>query len=217
MPVKKTPKSAYPPENKRETSEQDRIGLERLIFFSDAVFAIAITLLVLELRLPAGGEAADDAQLTANLLGMWHKYLAYLVSFLVIGSFWSAHHRKFRLIRRYDRRLILFNLLILMVVAFIPFPSSVLSENGNRTATIFYALTLILGGALFLLFWWYASRNGRLIEAHLNPQQVRHEFLAPLITITIFVVSIGIAFFNVSVARLSWLLILPASLLLNKE
>jgi len=215
--VKKMPKSPIHSESKHDVSEQDRLGLERLIFFSDAVFAIAITLLVLDVRLPAGEEAGNDAQLLATLLGIWHKYLAYVVSFLVIGSFWSAHHRKFRLIRRYDRRMVLFNLLILMVVAFIPFPSSVLSENGTRTATILYALTMIVGGVLFLLFWWYVVHHEDLIQPHLSPQQRRREFLAPIATILIFMLSIGLSYLDPGLARFSWLLILPASLYLNRN
>jgi uncharacterized membrane protein len=216
MTIKKITKSISPTENKRESSDQNRIGLERLIFFNDAVFAIAITLLALEIRLPTGVEAFSDAQLLTNLLGMWHKYLAYIISFLVIGSFWSAHHRKFRLIKRYDGKLLTYNLLILMVVAFIPFPSSVISESSGRTATIFYALTMMLVGFLFTALWWHASRHNRLIEAHLTAQQHRREFLSPLMTAAIFLLSIGIAFFDADLARLSWVLILPASLYVNK-
>jgi uncharacterized membrane protein len=166
---KKMPKSPVPSESKREVSAQDRLGLERMIFFSDAVFAIAITLLVLEVRLPAGEETGNNAQILASLLGIWHKYIAYVISFLVIGSFWSSHHRKFQLIRRCDRRLVALNLLLLMVVAFIPFPSSVLSQSGTRTATIFYALTISLGGLVFMLLWWYAM-NTRISS---NPMSAR--------------------------------------------
>jgi len=76
--------------------EHPDLGLERLVFFSNAVFAIAITLLALDIRLPAGSEMFSDAQLLAALLGIWHKYLAYGISFFVIGTLWIGHHRKFR-------------------------------------------------------------------------------------------------------------------------
>lgn len=81
------------------------LGLERLIFFSDAVFAIAIMLLALEIRLPASENLMDDAQLFAQLAGLWHRYLGYFISFMVIGIFWMAHYRKYRFIKRYDSRL----------------------------------------------------------------------------------------------------------------
>jgi len=106
----------------------EEVGLERLIFFSDAVFSIAMTLLALELRLPHDIAYLVNEELTRALLGLWKQYLAFMTSFVVIGAFWLAHHRKFRYIRRYDRGLLSLNLLLLMSVAFIPFPTAVLSD-----------------------------------------------------------------------------------------
>ena len=216
MPVRKKAELAHPAESNHESSDHNRLGLERLIFFTDAVFAIAITLLALEVRLPGDVNRLTDGELLTGLLGMWHKYLAYLISFLVIGTFWLAHHRKFGLIRRYDRRLMSLNLLILMVVAFIPFPSSVISESSGRTATIFYALTMILVGVLFSALWGYASWHNRLVDVHLSSKVRRREFLNPLLTSGVFLLSIGIAFFNADVARFAWLLIVPVSLIANR-
>jgi uncharacterized membrane protein len=187
------------------------LGLERLIFFSDAVFAIAITLLALDIRLPSGGEAPSNAQLLAQLLGLWHKYLAYMISFLAIGSFWMAHHRRFRYIKRYDRGLLILNLLFLMVIAFVPFPTSVISESGNRTATVFYALTMTLAGLMLTAIWWYATRHNRLTDPHLDAQQRRRQLMALFLTVALFVLSIGLAFLNENLARLSWLLVVPIS------
>jgi len=198
-------------EGKKDASDQDHLGLERLIFFSDAVFAIAITLLALDIRLPAGGEALGNAELLDQLLGLWQKYLAYAVSFLAIGSFWMAHHRRFRFVQRYDRGLLMLNLLFLMVIAFVPFPTSVISESGNRTATIFYALTMTLAALMLTAIWWYAARHNRLIDPHLTAQQWRHSFVALLLTVALFVLSIGLAFLDENVARFSWLLVVPIS------
>jgi uncharacterized membrane protein len=214
--AKKRTKSMDLPVVMPEAADRNRQGLERLIFFNDGVFAIAITLLALEIRLPAGAAASNDAELLASLLDMLPKYLAYVVSFLVIGSFWFAHHRKFALIKRYDGRLLGLNLVILMVVAFIPFPSSVISENTSLTATIFYALSMSLIGFLYSVLWAYASWHYRLIDPSLSPQQVRRELLIPLFTSAIFLLSIGVALLDLGIARLIWLLILPTSLLVNK-
>ena len=186
--------------------EADTQGMERLVFFSDAVFAIAITLLVLEIRLPAGFGSLDDSALLAALLAAWQPVLAYGISFLVIGSFWMAHHRKFQFIRRYDRRLIWLNLLVLMVTAFLPFPTSILSENSNRVATIFYALTVITAGLLFTAMWLYACRHGLTIPLH--PREVRFETIRSLITPAVFLLSIGLAGIDADLAKYSWLLIL---------
>ena len=207
-------KTHHPPHSvgsRERTTDQDELGLERLIFFSDAVFAIAITLLALDLRLPSGGESPSNAQLLAQLLEIWPKYLAYLVSFLAIGTFWLGHHRRFRFIRRYDRGLLTLNLLFLMVIAFVPFPTSVISESGNRTATVFYALTMILGGLMLAALWWHASWHNRLADPGLDARQARRQFVPMLLTVALFVMSIGLAFLNESLARLSWLLVVPIS------
>jgi uncharacterized membrane protein len=214
---RKISKSRQPSSNERNPSEHDQLGLERLIFFSDAVFAIAITLLALEIRLPAGGETLNDMQLFAQLTGMWHRYLAYFISFSVIGVFWISHQRKFRFIKRYDGRLLILNLLILMMIAFIPFPSSIISENPNRIATVFYALTMTLVGLLLAAMWWYASWHNRLVDPALDRKQRSREFVVPLITATIFLLSIAIALLNADVAKFSWLLTMPATIYANKN
>jgi uncharacterized membrane protein len=202
--------------DRHDASAQDRPGLERLIFFSDGVFAIAATLLALDIRLPAGQEEMDAVQLLAALLGIWHKYLAYLISFLVIGFFWTSHHRKFRFIKRYDRGLFMLNLLFLMVIAFVPFPTSVISEYGNRTGTIFYALTMILAGLVLAAIWWHAAWHNRLLDPRLDPGHRRQQFVGIFLTIAVFVLSIGIAFIDDDLAKFSWLLILPVSLAVKR-
>jgi TMEM175 potassium channel family protein len=194
-----------------DRQQESQVGLERLVFFSDAVFAIAITLLVLDIHLPPGFETQDSAQLFTSILGSWQKHLAYVISFLVIGTFWISHHRKFNHIIKYDRGLLLRNLLLMMVTAYIPFPTSVISENGNRTATILYASTIVVAGLLMISLWWYASSQNRLIDPYMSAQEKRFELLVPIFTVTLFVISIGIAFFNDVLAKLSWLLIIPAT------
>ena len=208
---KKASGQSNPVPRKKKAFDRDELGLERLIFFSDAVFAIAITLLALDIRLPGGEESPSNAQLLTQLLGLWPKYLAYLVSFLAIGSFWLGHHRRFRLIKRYDRGLLTLNLLFLMVIAFVPFPTSVISESGNHTATIFYALTMILGGLMLAALWWHASWHNRLTDPGLDAQEARRQFVPILMSIALFAVSIGLAFLNENLARLSWLLVIPIS------
>jgi uncharacterized membrane protein len=217
MVPKKTTDKPNSLENKKDTVDQDRRGLDRLIFFSDGVFAIAITLLVLEIRLPTEAGSQDNRQLLVSLGSIFHSYLAYVISFLVIGTFWIAHHRKFGFIIKFDRGLLFLNLLVLMVIGFIPFPSSVISENPGSTATIFYALTMSLAGVLMMILWAHAVRHDRLINPALSKKQRWREWATPISTIAIFLVSAGIAFFNADLARLSWVLILPASLLVNRK
>jgi uncharacterized membrane protein len=186
----------------------DELGMERIVFFSDAVFAIAITLLALEIRLPVDAAELTDPELWSSLLAIWPKYLSFVISFLVVGSFWIGHHRRFRLIKRYDSRLLFLNLLLMMAIAFIPFPTSIISENGNRAATIFYALTVALTGLLSALLWWYASHQNRLTDK-LDTAQHRRSMFYVLITPTVFLASIGVAFIDPDLAKFSWMLIAP--------
>jgi uncharacterized membrane protein len=208
--VRKSSKSVHGSEGKPDSPEQDHLGLERLVFFSDAVFAIAITLLALEIRLPALEGSLTDNQLLQSLLAIWQKYLSFAVSFLVIGVFWMGHHRKFRFIKRYDTRLLLLNILLLMGIAFIPFPTSVISEYSNRTATIFYAIIMTVVGLLNAAVWIYSSQNNRLIDPNFNLQQRRRETARALIVPGVFLLSIGLAFIDADLAKYSWVLIAVA-------
>jgi uncharacterized membrane protein len=136
----------------------------RLEAFSDGVFAIAITLLVLEVRLPAG-----QSTLTHKLAQAWPSYLGYVLSFVTIGIMWANHHAVFRLIGRTTHGLIVGNLLLLMTIGFLPFPTAVLAENlrnvggDHRTAAVFYSVTFVLIAVGFQVLWQVASRGNRLI------------------------------------------------------
>jgi uncharacterized membrane protein len=193
----------------------DEIGLERIVFFSDAVFAIAITLLALEIRLPEDVAYAGNRELLQSLFSIMPKYLGYIISFLSIGNFWVIHHRQYQYIEQYDTRLMLINLLVLMAVAFIPFPTSVISENGNRTATILYALNASLIGILSTMLWVYASHKHRLVMPDLEPAVVRRGVIRNLVAPAIFLFSIALAFLNPDLAKFSWILIAPAVLVIK--
>jgi uncharacterized membrane protein len=202
------PSKAPRTEADKPAPSHDKVGLERLIFFSDAVFAIAITLLALDIRLPPLEVGVSDRLLLDSLISVLPKFMGYVISFLVIGVFWIGHHRKFRLIVRYDSALMLLNLFFLMTIAFIPFPTAVLSEYGNRTATILYASTMTLVGLLMGAMWAYASHNHRLVDAHLSRKQIRREMLRTQLTTSVFLLSIVLAFFDSNIAKLSWLFII---------
>jgi uncharacterized membrane protein len=137
----------------------------RLVAFSDAVFAITITLLVLAITPPA-----DYRNLLHGLVALWPSYLAYAVTFLFIGQVWVNHHVMFDHIRAADRAVLLLNTLLLMVVAFLPFATSVLagaqrSGDGQRTAVVFYAIAFAVTALTFNAVWQYARRHGFLSGA----------------------------------------------------
>jgi uncharacterized membrane protein len=195
--------------HKEDNSHIDKLGLDRLIFFSDAVFAIAITILALEIHLPAADGPVSNSELLKNLLAIWPEYLGYVISFLVIGTLWMGHHRKFLLIKHHDRRLLFLNLILLMSIAFIPFSTSVISEYGNLTATIFYALTIAVAGLFSALVWWYAARNYRLVDNKVKIKVLWQELLRPLSVSVVFLASVGLAFINSDLAKYAWILVLP--------
>ncbi len=202
---------------KRNHNEQfaDEFGLERLVFFSDAVFAIAVTLLALEIRLPEDAGGLSNLQLFKSLIAIWPKYLSFVISFLVIGNFWIAHHHRYRYIQRYDTRLMLLNLFVLMSIAFIPFSTAVISENGNRTATIFYALSISATGFLSAFLWMYASWKNRLVKDTFNSELALRTLYSILSVPAVFLLSIGLAFINPDLAKFSWILIIPALMIVR--
>lgn len=145
----------------------------RLESFSDAVFAIAITLLVLDIRPPAGSGPLWDA-----MLREWPSFVAYALSFLLIGVVWVNHHAVFHLIARVDLGLIWFNLLLLLDVAFMPYPTvllanTLISRRDETTAAVCYGATLVVGGMFFCGIWWHASRGHRLLHSDVAPSVVR--------------------------------------------
>lgn len=122
-------------------------ALERLVFFSDAVFAIVITLLVLEIHTPQLGSMASEQQWISSIVELLPHFGAFLLSFLVIGALWMSHHRLFMMLRTYDERLLWPNLLLLLAVAFLPFTTSLLATGSLAvTPFAFYAASLLVAG-----------------------------------------------------------------------
>jgi uncharacterized membrane protein len=136
----------------------------RLEAFSDGVFAIAVTLLILEVRV----DEAPDESLAAALHHALPEIGAYVVSFLQIGIMWANHHALFRLIGRVDQLLLLFNLLLLGCVSFLPLPTRLVAEHTTgadaRTAVLLYGGTLTANAIAFNLIWWRAVRAGLLVD-----------------------------------------------------
>lgn len=136
--------------------------LERLKAFSDAVFAIAITLLVIEVHVPRL-DTLDDTAYLAALAHLIPSFMGFMLSFLTIGALWIAHHRLFGVLDGYEPRLMWPNMLLLMVVAFMPFATALMSSNPlARVPEVFYSATLLAAGLLQLLLFQLALRPGRV-------------------------------------------------------
>jgi uncharacterized membrane protein len=188
------------------------LGLERIVFFSDAVMAIAITLLALEIRLP--DEAIAPSDLTASLLALTPRYLSFFISFFVIGLFWMSHHRMFEYIHTYNRGLIWINLVFLFLVAFIPLPTAVLGRfPAQLVSVVFYAAVVVCLSLARMWFWWYVYYRAHLIRPDTDPRAGRFELTRSLWAGGVFGISILIAFWNPAWAMNFWLLLLPIAIL----
>ena len=165
------------PHHDSSSGTDRRRGPERLEAFSDGVFAIAITLLVLEIRVPSGDQLDDPNELIKALGALWPSYVGYLISFVTIGIIWANHHTVMNQIGRADRTLLILTVGFLLVVAFIPLPTRLVAEfigkDGARAATVTYGITLTLTATMFNAIWFYAARGGRLLRADADERVVR--------------------------------------------
>ena len=148
----------------------------RLEAFSDGVIAIAITLLVLEIRVPHIEEATPEA-LWQALGDLWPNYLGYVISFATIGIMWANHHTIFRLISRTDHYLVLANLLFLFFVAAIPFPTALMADYlrhpAEQVGVIVYSGWFLLTALSYNLLWFAAAAGHRLLDPEASPAVVR--------------------------------------------
>jgi uncharacterized membrane protein len=145
------------PDNERSRAADRRRGPERLEAFSDGVLAIAITLLVLEIRVPPGEDLAEPSRLLAALGALWPSYLGYVISFVTIGIIWTNHHNLFRIVDRVSHGLILANLLLLLTIGFLPFPTALLAATlptpSAQVGVLVYAGALVVVSIAFNAVW----------------------------------------------------------------
>jgi uncharacterized membrane protein len=152
----------------------------RLEAFSDGVFGFAITLLVLGVQVPAL-KTANDAELRAALLHALSQLVPYVTSFATIGIIWLNHHAMFESVERVVHRTLMLNLLLLLVVTFIPYPTAVLSRYGALPSSAFlYGCTLTALGITYSLLWTHIARRG-LSSVRMDPKQARTRFRRNLV------------------------------------
>lgn len=154
-----------------EPDTQPLISKGRLETLSDGVFAIVMTLLVLQLVTPIVSNAQTGEALNAALLALWPKFLSYSISFLVISVYWVSHHMYFQFVRGTNEVQLWTNLIFLFFLSLIPFSADLIGGHpGFRAAGIIYGLNLTAACSALLFNWWYASRRGRLVHTGLDPE-----------------------------------------------
>lgn len=177
----------------------------RIEAFSDGVFAIAITLLIIEIRVPHLDHAPAGASLAGRLLELWPSYLGYMISFIVIGTIWANHHNRFSYIVRSNHVLLFLNVVFLMCVAFIPFPTALLAEyirqpEYRTTAIAVYSGTLAVTAIFFTLLWLYAANGYRLVTGDLDPAVLKAMTGRYIIGMVLYLAAFGLAFVNIWVS-----------------
>ena len=187
------------------------IEYDRVVFFSDAVFAIAITLLAINLHGSAGGTVSPHEISTAV-----PRMVGFAISFVVIAFFWLAHHGVFRYVVALDRPLIALNFAFLALIAFLPYPTDLLSASTTTASVIFYATCCALAGLAEAAFWLYATRpSAGLASPAAGP--VRTLILVRMLRVPgVFAVSIPIAIAAPQIAPFIWLLIWISGTVLNR-
>jgi uncharacterized membrane protein len=184
------------------------MGTGRVEAFSDGVFAIAITLLIIEVHIPD----AQPGDLLRALLEQWPSFAAYAVSFLVIGIIWVNHHAIFNHVERADGRLLFLNLLLLMSVAFIPFPTALLAHyieagHDDRVAAFVYSGTMTTMGLTFSALWAYAAGKSRLISNQIPAGEAGAILRRSLLGSGVYALSFGAAAVSAELALVFYVMV----------
>jgi uncharacterized membrane protein len=189
----------------------------RVLAFTDGVFAIAITLLVVGIEIPPLEDSADHGEMLDQLGDATPDMASFLISFAVIGRYWMAHHTFSGLLAAFDRRLIGLNLVYLAFIAFLPFPTSVFGDNfDNGVAVGFYALVVGVVCGMEVVLFRYAHRAG-LLRRSPPPDVMRWGMVASTLPAAFFLVSVPVALVSSGLAVALWLAAVPAEVLLRRR
>ncbi|BAY47847.1 hypothetical protein SAMD00079811_54660 [Scytonema sp. HK-05] len=190
-----------------DTKQIPLMSLSRFEAFSDGVFAIAATLLVLEIKTPDLSQATPSEAVT-KLLQIFPHFLSYVTSFMVIGVLWINHHALFHLLKRVDRSTLVINLLLLMCVAFIPYPTALIGEFGaSLPVVVFYGLSLAMTGLVYNFLWFYVVQQYIVSEGLIHQGSVRKATIWSLGYPVSYLVATGLAFVNITLSIALYILI----------
>lgn len=193
------------------------LEFERFAFFSDAVFAIALTLLVVGIAVPTVRDVSDASEMADVLWDLHSEFVSFFIGFAVLGRYWLAHHRLVGFLTAVDSRLLVVNLVYLALIAFAPFPTALVGRyEQNVVAFAFYAVTLALLSFLETALVLAAHGHG-LLRFQVSRDGLRRGMVASAIPVAVFILSIPLALAtNSTIALLAWVSIWPLELLLDR-
>jgi uncharacterized membrane protein len=196
----------------------ESITTARLVSFSDGVFAIAVTLLVFNIKVPALYPTEVHERLPGVIFAMMPIFVTYLLTFLVIAIYWIFHHRMLNLVVRIDKPFLWMNIYFLLFISFIPFPAALLGTYTSETFSfIFYIGSMIAVSCLAMLMLGYSSGKSGLIKDGVPRAFIRYLFFRQFTTVFVFITSIPVVIFEPSWAKYYLFLIFPIHQLTKKQ
>ncbi len=199
------------------TFDRDSAEFGRVLAFSDGLFAIAMTLLIVAVAVPHIGDGASIHQMADALNDLAPAFTSFFISFAVIGRYWLAHHQFASLLRSMNQSFVALNLLYLAFIAFLPFPTALLGEYfENPLSIVLYAINVGLVSGMEVVLFRSAYRND-LLQRQPTPEVYRFGVVASLSPVFFFAISIPIAFASTTIAVLTWFLTIPLGAWLERR
>jgi uncharacterized membrane protein len=194
----------------------NEIKVEYVISFSDALFAFSITFMALSIQLPNFPGNIVEPELTRKLSQtLVPSIIHYIISFMVVGTYWISYHRIFEHIRHANITLVWLNLLFLFFISLTAYFTGLLTTYGNhKIVVITFAGIMAATGLMLCIMWWYATHNRHLVDKDIHPDLVKYFLLRHIASPVIFLVSIGISFINIQLTQFFWALILPVGIII---
>lgn len=184
------------------------LGKNRVEAFSDGVFAVAMTILVLNLQSPDFYRMIVGIHVQQTISVFLPELVVYILSFVIVGIYWVAHHNTFHYIKRVDRNLLWLNILLLICIVFIPFATALLGQYpGYRASILIYGSTLIVTGLALQLLWSYATVHHRLVDKNIDPQLVRRATRRNVMAPGIYLLAVLTSFLNLSISLIIFALV----------
>ena len=205
------------PRTAGRTFDRDSAEFGRVLAFSDGLFAIAMTLLIVAVAVPHIAPEDSIDELADALNDLSSAFVSFFISFAVIGRYWLAHHQFISLLDRMDQAFIGLNLVYLAFIAFLPFPTALLGEYfANPLSIVIYAISVGLVSGMEVVLFRHAYR-GQLLRRQPTPDVYRYGVIASLSPLLFFAISIPVAFANTTIAVLIWFLTIPFGRMLDRR
>ena len=194
------------------------IKIERVISFSDAVFAFAITLMALSIDIPDLPTHLTQSELLDKLYDLYPQFESYVISFAVIAIFWVSYHQVFNHIKGSHITMVYLNLLFLLLITLLSLSTSLVINYGTyQIPYIIYCFIVIMTSFLLATIWWHATRNKRLVDRNLHPFFIKGVLVNLMSIPIVFTISIIISFVNLDIAQYFWLIIAPLNITIKRK